>query len=130
MFSQFRGHSAQSRSSSAAVRPRRHWNSAYPPTGETWRRRMLGMGAAMAMAVGGGVLAASPSLGAKAEQSYIVVLKDTVPDSGAVASAHQGKYGFTAARVYRHAVNGYAGTMTASEAQALAVDPDVEFVTM
>ena len=88
------------------------------------------MGAAMALAVGGGVLAASPSLGAEAEQSYIVVLKDTVPDAGAVAAAHQGKYGFTAARVYRHAVSGYAGTMTAAEAQAVAVDPDVEFVTM
>ncbi|MDQ0853816.1 subtilisin [Arthrobacter sp. V4I6] len=91
---------------------------------------MLGILAAMALALGGGVVAAAPSLGAGAEQSYIVVLKDTVPDAGAVAAAHQGKYGFTAARVYRHAVSGYAGTMTASEAQAVAIEPDVEFVTM
>jgi subtilisin family serine protease len=76
------------------------------------------------------VVAAGPSLGAGAEQSYIVVLKDTVPDAAAAAAAHESKYGITAARVYRHAVSGYAGTMTASEAQAVAAEPDVEFVTM
>ncbi|MDQ0819636.1 subtilisin [Arthrobacter sp. V1I7] len=130
MYSQVPGHSAQSRLPSGAVRPRRRWSSAYPPTRGAWRRRMLGILAAMALALGGGVVAAAPSLGAGAEQSYIVVLKDTVPDAGAVAAAHQGKYGFTAARVYRHAVSGYAGTMTASEAQAVAIEPDVEFVTM
>jgi subtilisin len=130
MYSQIRGHLAQSRASSAAGRPRRRWNSAYPPTRGAWRRRMLGIVAAMALTVGGGMLTAAPSLGAAAEQSYIVVLKDTVLDAGAVAAAHQGKYGFPAAKVYRHAVSGYAGTMTAAKAQAVAVDPDVEFVTM
>lgn len=91
---------------------------------------MLGLLGVMALATGGGMVAAAPSVGAQTEQSYIVVLKDTVADAGTVAATHQGKYGFRAARVYRHAVSGYAGTMTASEAQAVAVEPDVEFVTM
>ena len=90
---------------------------------------MLGIFAAVALAVGGGLVAAAPSLAASAEQDYIVVLKDTVPDASAVAAAHQGKYGFSGARVYSHAVSGYAGTMTASEAQAVTVDPEVDFVT-
>lgn len=123
-------HFARSQASSVAVWPRRRWNSAFPPTHAPWSRRMLGAFSAMTLALGGGLVAAAPSLGAGTEQSYIVVLKDTVPDAGAVATAHQGKYGFTAARVYRHAVSGYAGTMTAAEAQAVAVEPDVEFVTM
>ncbi|WP_426979302.1 S8 family peptidase [Pseudarthrobacter sp. O4] len=75
-------------------------------------------------------MAAAPSLGAETKQSYIVVLKDTVPDAAAVAAAHQGKFGFAAARVYSYAVNGYAGTMTAAEAQAVAAEPDVEFVSL
>jgi subtilisin len=129
MYSQARGHSAQSRASSAAL-PRRRWEAAYPPTRGALPRRILGTLAAVALAVGGGVVAAAPSLAAGTAQSYIVVLKDTVPDASAVAAAHQGRYGVTAAKVYHDAVSGYAGTMTASEAQAVAVDPEVEFVTM
>jgi subtilisin len=129
MYSQARGHFAQSRASSAAP-PRRCWDSAYPPTRGVLRRRMLGILAGIGLAVGGGVVAAAPSLGAGTEQSYIVVLKDTVPDASAAAVAHEGKYGVRAPRVYSHAVSGYAGTMTASEAQAVAVDPEVDFVTM
>lgn len=129
MYSQLSGHQARSQASWATARPLRLWNSAFPPTGGQWRRRVVGIAAATALTVGGGVLAATPALAAPAEQSYIVVLRDTAPDAGAVAAAHRGKYGFSSAKVYRHAVSGYAGTMTAAEAQAVAVDPDVEFVT-
>ncbi|WP_354241880.1 S8 family serine peptidase [Arthrobacter sp. UYEF20] len=75
-------------------------------------------------------MAAAPSLGAEAAESYIVVLKDSVPDAAAVAAAQESKFGFAGARVYSYAVNGYAGTMTASEAQAVAAEPDVEFVSL
>ncbi|MET4094118.1 S8 family serine peptidase [Arthrobacter sp. UYCu712] len=91
---------------------------------------MLGALSALTLAVGGGIVAAAPSFGAETAQSYIVVLKDTAPDAAAVAAAHQGRFGFAAAKVYRHAVSGYAGTMTASEARAVAADPNVEFVSM
>lgn len=128
MYSQVRIRFARSQASPAPVNRRRRWSAAYPPTRGGWHRKMLGAFAAMALAVGGGMVAAAPTLGAAAEQSYIVVFKDTVLDAGAVAAAHQGKFGFRAADVYRHAVSGYAGMMTASEAQAVAADPDVEFV--
>ena len=47
----------------------------------------------------------------------------------AAAAAQQSAYGFTASKVYRNAVNGYSATMTASQAQRLQADPNVDFVT-
>ncbi|WP_427129183.1 S8 family peptidase [Pseudarthrobacter sp. S9] len=93
-------------------------------------RRVLATLAAVALAAGGGIAAAAPSAGAEAEQSYIVVLKDTVVDAGATAAAHESAYGFAASKVYRDAVSGYAATMTASQAQHVQADPSVDFVTV
>jgi subtilisin family serine protease len=79
--------------------------------------------------IAGGLVAAAPTTAAEPRQSYIVVLKDGVVDPGAAALAQQSAYGFTASKVYRHAVNGYAATMTASQAQRLQANPSVDFVT-
>ena len=78
---------------------------------------------------GFGLAAAAPSAAAEPAQSYIVVLKDGVVDAGAAAAAQQSAYGFTASKVYRNAVNGYSATLTASQAQRLQADPNVDFVT-
>ena len=103
--------------------------AASPPPEGARPRRFLAGAAALALAAGGGVAAAAPAAAASA-QSYIVVLKDTAGDPGAVAAAHQGKFGFTASKVYRDAVSGYSGTMTAAQAGSLAADPSVDFVTL
>src|SRR4051794_31629258 len=64
--------------------------------------------------------------------SYLVKLKDTASVRGqgadqrarTLARAHRGTLG----RVWRHAVHGFAATMTRDEALRLAAEPDVEFV--
>ncbi|QDW30865.1 S8 family serine peptidase [Arthrobacter sp. KBS0702] len=101
-----------------------------PPPDSTRPLRFLAASAALVLATGGGLAAAAPAAAAGPAQSYIVVLKDTAGDPGAVAAAHQGKFGVTASKVYRDAVNGYAGTMTAAQASSLAADPSVDFVTL
>ena len=58
-----------------------------------------------------------------------MVLKDGVVDPGAAAAAQQSAYGFAASKVYRNAVNGYSATLTASQAQRIQADPNVDFVT-
>lgn len=108
-------------------RPRRG-TAAAPP--DITRRQWVGGLAAVALVAGGGLAAAAPASAAEPAQSYIVVLKDGTGDAGAVAAAQQGKFGFHASNVYRSAVSGYAGTMTASQANRLATDPSVDFVTL
>lgn len=107
----------------------------HPPAGPGVRRftggsSFVGALAAVALAAGGGILAAAPSAAAaEPVQNYIVVLKDGAGDAGALAAAQQGKFGFRATTVYRSAVLGYSGSMTASQARRLATDPSVDFVT-
>ncbi|MGO4229270.1 S8 family serine peptidase [Arthrobacter sp. YAF34] len=86
--------------------------------------------AAFALVIAGSLAVAAPSTAAETPHSYIVVLKDGVVDPGAAALAQQSAYGFTASKIYRHAVNGYAATMTASQAQRVQANPNVDFVTM
>lgn len=100
-----------------------------PPGGPARGRFLAGL-AAVVLAVGGGIAAAAPAAAGGQDQNYIVVLKDGSGDAGAVAALHQGKFGFTASTVYRDAVSGYAGRMTASQASSLATDPSVDFVTL
>jgi len=62
--------------------------------------------------------------------SYIVTLKS---DVGFKATAPEGKsliseYGGTVKRTYTSALNGYAATLTSTEAKRLAADPDVALV--
>ncbi|XTR50853.1 protease inhibitor I9 family protein [Pseudarthrobacter sp. So.54] len=90
---------------------------------------MAGGLAALALAVAGVLSAAVPSSASEQEQSYIVVLKDSVADAGAAAAAQQDSYGLSVSTVYRSAVNGYAATMAPSAAARLAADPGVDFVT-
>ncbi|MDQ0755133.1 S8 family serine peptidase [Arthrobacter sp. B3I4] len=101
----------------------------YPAPGRPARGRFLAGLAAAALAVGGGISAAAPAAAGQ-DQDYIVVLKDGTGDAGAIAAAHRGKFGVTASTVYRDAVSGYAGKMTASQASKLATDPSVDFVTV
>lgn len=99
------------------------------PPGRARRGRPLAAAAVVVLGLAGSVVAASPAAAAGQGQGYIVVLKDGAGDAGAIAAAHQGKFGFTASTVYRSAVSGYAGTMTPAQAALLAADPSVDFVT-
>lgn len=69
---------------------------------------------------------AAPTAGRAA---YIVVLKDSVADPGTVSGRHTRRYGGARTAVFRHALKGYAATMTPSQATALKGDPSVRFVT-
>jgi subtilisin len=104
--------------------------AASPPPNSMRPRRFLAGLAAVVLAAGGGIAAAAPAAAAGPDQSYIVVLKDGAGDAGALAAAQQARFGFTASKVYRDAVSGYAGTMTASQANSVAADPSVDFVTL
>ncbi|MFF1686943.1 MULTISPECIES: S8 family serine peptidase [unclassified Streptomyces] len=66
---------------------------------------------------------------AEDERGYVVVLKDSVADPKAAASRQTRAYGGSGATVvYRHALKGYAATMTPAQATALEKDPQVRFV--
>jgi subtilisin len=130
MFSQVRRQASKLQLASLAVSTGRYRpkSAAYLPADRPWSRGILGGVAALVLAAGGGIIAA-PSAGAEAEQSYIVVLKDSGVDAGATAAAHQSSFGFTTSQIYRHAVSGYAATMSAANASRVAADPGVDFVT-
>ncbi|MFE4256810.1 S8 family serine peptidase [Streptomyces sp. NPDC056910] len=62
-------------------------------------------------------------------RGYVVVLQDSVADPTAAASRHTRAYGGSGATaVYRHALRGYAATMTPAQATALEKDPQVRFI--
>lgn len=131
MFSHVRHPGSSRQPALAAAGPRQDpGNAAPPPKIRTRVRSFVGGLAALSLAVAGVLVAAVPATAAEQEQSYIVVLKDDVVDPGAAAAAQQGSYGLTVSTVYRDAVNGYAATMTPSEAARLAADPGVDFVTV
>jgi subtilisin len=58
--------------------------------------------------------------------SYIVVL--AAGDPGSVAEEHRRAHGATVRHVYRHAVRGYAASMSAQAAARVAADPRVDWV--
>src|SRR5205814_3633163 len=63
--------------------------------------------------------------------SYIVGLKNASVSAAAVnatATTLATKYGGTVSRTYSHALRGFAAKMTASQAKALAANPEVAFV--
>ncbi|MCU1532712.1 MAG: serine protease [Arthrobacter sp.] len=130
MFSQDRRQASKLPLASMAAGARRYRpkSATHRPVDGSLARGLLGGLASLVLAAGGGILAAPPA-GAEAEHSYIVVLKDTVADAGATAAAHQSSFGFTTSKIYRHAVSGYAATMSAADANRLAADPGVDFVT-
>src|SRR5438105_3704812 len=100
-------------------------------------RRIVVLGAAAAAALGLAIVSAGTAtaegqvLGADSagaiSDSYIVVLKDTVAatqNAGGIAAQYQG----TAHQVWQKAVNGFAVTMSASQARKLAADSRVSYV--
>src|SRR5207248_1316580 len=63
--------------------------------------------------------------------SYIVGLKNASVSAAAVgttATTLATKYGGTVSRTYSHALRGFAAKMSASQAKALAANPQVAFV--
>src|SRR6478672_8964782 len=130
MFSKASRKASKPQLTSVARAPRRYRRRALPRPDGFWFGRTMAAIAAFALVIAGSLAVAAPSTAAEARHSYIVVLKDGVVDPGAAALAQQSAYGFTASKVYRHAVNGYAATMTASQAQRVQANPNVDFVTM
>src|SRR5438874_2309169 len=86
------------------------------------RARMIGL-SLVAVLTMSAVAAASASAG-----KYIVVLKDSVGDPGAVAASEGKTRGFKARFVYSHALKGYAASFSAATASAIAARADVAYV--
>jgi subtilisin len=74
-------------------------------------------------------VAASAASGATIPGHYIVVLKDSIGDPGAVAREHAREDGAEVSHVYSHALKGYAAAVPASGVAELQADPRVESVT-
>jgi hypothetical protein len=86
-------------------------------------KRLLILGALVTASVGLGTAHGAPQAG-----RYIVVLRDGT-DSAAVAAKDHGKYGAEVSQVYKHALKGYAATLTPSGLAAVSNDPSVLFVS-
>jgi subtilisin len=97
------------------------------------RHIALGRRIAAALAVAGSlalslVFAASVSA-APIPGHYIVVLKDSVADPGAVANEHGQEHGVQRDHLYAHALKGYSAVVSADKVKALRADPRVQFVS-
>src|SRR5256885_14659524 len=86
------------------------------------RTRMIGV-CLMAACAMSAVGAASASAG-----KYVVVLKDSVGDPGAVAQQQAKEAGAKVSHVYSHALKGYAASFSAATASAIAANPGVAYV--
>ncbi|MGQ0433113.1 MAG: S8 family serine peptidase [Microthrixaceae bacterium] len=60
---------------------------------------------------------------------YIVVLRDTVANPGAVAADHRNRFGADVSFVYGAALKGYAATIPAARLSSVRADSRVEFVS-
>ncbi len=87
---------------------------------------MLALLAAVALSL---VTLAPAQASDQAPGHYIVVLKDSVADPGAVAREHSRSYGATVGFVYRHVLRGYAATVPAGRLDQVRGDPRVAFVS-
>lgn len=87
---------------------------------------LLSLVAALAVALpGAAATAATPG---SAPASYIVVLRDTVSDPGAVAREHARQHGLQLGFTYTHALKGYSALIPASRLGAVRSDPRVSYV--
>jgi subtilisin len=69
------------------------------------------------------------SLAQPAGKSYIVVLKDSVPNVQAVAADHSRRHGVSPEHVYQHAIKGYSAVIPAQRLAAIQADQDVAFIS-
>lgn len=81
----------------------------------------------IAAALVAALLAAGSATGTTVD-SYIVVLKERGPSSGAIASEHARKYGVGVKHVYGHALGGYAATIPSNRVDAVRADSRVAYV--
>src|SRR5438874_10115562 len=86
------------------------------------RIRMIGLCLVAACAISA-TAAASASAG-----KYIVVLKDSVGDPGAVAKQQAKEDGARVSHVYSHALKGYAATIPADKLASVRADARVDWV--
>jgi subtilisin family serine protease len=74
------------------------------------------------------LLVPATSLAAPGADPYIVVLKDNVSSSGAVADQHKGRFGARLKHVYRHALKGYAARLPDNRVDDVRADSRVAYV--
>jgi subtilisin len=67
--------------------------------------------------------------GAGGAGRYIVVLEDSVSHPRAVAAEHSARFGAQVSHLYRHALKGYAATLSSGRLAALRADSRVAFVS-
>ncbi len=107
-----------------------------------WARRVTGIAAAVITAVAAAAAPASsgPAEGSilgldqpdRIKDSYLVVLKEsralTVTGIDAMTTDLAARYQIRVSHTFRHALSGFAGTLSEKEAKALAADPNVAYV--
>lgn len=74
------------------------------------------------------ITALFPSAASAAPERYIVVLKDGVSNSAAVAGEHSRRHGASVGFVYGHALKGYSATIPSERVAALRADSRVDYV--
>ncbi len=77
-----------------------------------------------------GALGTTAEAAPPADASYIVVLRADAPDPGSVAAEHARGLGARVSHVYRHALRGFAASMSPTAAARLAGDPRVAYVEL
>jgi subtilisin family serine protease len=75
------------------------------------------------------LLPASAAAGSGAVGKYIVVLKSSVADPGAVAAEHSRRYGADVRFVYRYALKGYAAAIPTARLSAIQSDSRVAYLS-
>ncbi|MEU1971467.1 S8 family serine peptidase [Microbacterium sp. NPDC019599] len=90
------------------------------------RLAVISFATAAALSVGLAPMATAAAAPSPAEK-YIVTLKPGA-DPGTVAAKHQRSRGASVTHVYRHALHGYAASMSSSAAAAIAAQPEVAAV--
>jgi subtilisin family serine protease len=107
-----------------------------------WSRRLAGLASTAAAALAGALataVVAAPPAAAEGQilnaggpnaikDSYIVVFKDSAADANALTGSLAGRYAAKVEHTYRHALRGFAGTMSERAAKRLAADPAVAYV--
>src|SRR4051812_4326595 len=94
-----------------------------PPQGELVSRRLALVVSALA------ALLASAAPASAAQDSYIVVLKDSEAHPGVVANEHAKKFGSETTHIFSAALKGYSANVPPGKIDDLRNDPDVVSVS-